>query len=262
MDNKNKLFLSDIDGTLLKTRLPICPNVVDAIKSFISSGGSFAFSTGRSLVSARKLRNTIPVNAPCVLCGGALIYDFDKDRAIRSIELKAGTYDIVENILSDYEDVSVTVTNADSVYNVRKNQRLINRGVEEDTNAPMAALRQIEKPIKILFTCDNIDTLHEIESLFTSEKGYTFKFASAHFCEVTDISASKGSAAAYIKEYMADCRLFSAGDAMSDLEMASVSEIFFAPESAMEEVRMQAEILFPPPQVGGFVQALEHVISL
>ena len=212
MDNKNKLFLSDIDGTLLKTRMPLCENVSAAIKRFIAEQGYFGFSTGRSLVSARKLCLAIPVNAPCVLCGGALIYDFDADKAICSIELNKDVYDIVRNVLTRFEDVSVTVTTANAVYNVRKNQRLINRGVEEDATAPMAELDNIENPIKLLFTCDDVDTLNKIGELFTEENGYTFKFASTYFCEVTDIRANKGRAAAFIKEYMGNPRLFCAGD--------------------------------------------------
>lgn len=256
------LFLSDVDGTLLKTREPVPPVVLASIRRWMEEGGRFALSTGRCLRSARRLVEEIPVNAPCILCGGALVYDFSQDRALYIRPLGEETLGTLETVLEEYLGVSVTVTTREDVYNLRINSRLKNRGVEEDANAPLTALEDIREPIiKVLFTEDDPQVLEGLrERLFTGG-GETFSFASRHFCELTAPGVNKGSAAAFLRGLYGGCRMYTAGDAMSDVYMAEASDCFFAPLSAPEEVRAQADRLFPPPWEGGIAEAFRYALE-
>ena len=262
MDQKTKLFLSDVDGTLLKTRSAVPREVIHAINRFMTSGGKFALSTGRCLKSAKRLVSEVPVNAPCILCGGALIYDFQKEQAIQAHILDDDVFEKIGRVLKEYSDVSVTITTCEEVYNIRKNDRLRTRGVEEDANAAVVPLRDIRKPVKVLFTNDDPAVLTEIYKRWFDSHLYTFSFASRCFCELTARGADKGSAAAYLAGLYGDCRVFTAGDALSDVYMAQNSEQFFAPTSAPEEVRKYADRLFLPPQEGGIAEVIDFVRKL
>ena len=48
---KNKLIISDFDGTLLTTRQTVPGRVKDVIDEYIAAGGIFAVCTGRMLAS-------------------------------------------------------------------------------------------------------------------------------------------------------------------------------------------------------------------
>lgn len=256
------LFLSDVDGTLLKTREPVPPAVLASIRRWVEAGGWFALSTGRCLRSARRLVEEIPVNAPCILCGGALVYDFSRDQILRTRPLGKETLKKLETILEEYPDVSVTLTTQEDVYNIRLNSRLQNRGVEEDANAPLTALEDIREPvIKALFTEDDPQVLNELRERFFSGEEETFSFASQHFCELTAQGVNKGSAAAFLRGLYGGCRMYTAGDAMSDVYMAESSDCFFAPVSAPEEVRNRADRLFPPPWEGGITEAFRYALE-
>lgn len=256
------LFLSDVDGTLLKTREPIPPTVFAAIRQWMAAGGKFALSTGRCLQSAQRLVKEIPVNAPCLLCGGALIYDFLEERALAVRPLEETAFRKLRAVLEAYPDVSLTVTTCETVYNIRMNSRLRNRGVEEDANAPLTALEDIREPvIKALFTEDDPRILEALRERFFDGGQETFSFASRHFCELTARGVNKGSAAAFLQRLCGGCRVYAAGDALSDVSMAEISHLFFAPASAPEEVRRRAGRLFPPPQEGGIAEAIRFALS-
>ncbi|WP_295763652.1 HAD family hydrolase [uncultured Oscillibacter sp.] len=269
MDNKGMdvrrgpgLFLSDVDGTLLKTREPVPPAALAAVRRWMEAGGRFALSTGRCLRSARRLVEEIPVNAPCILCGGALVYDFSQDRALYARPLEEGTLGKLEAVLEGYPGVSVTVTTQEEVYNLRVNGRLRARGVEEDANAPLAALGDVRGAVvKVLFTEDDPAVLEELRERLFSGGGETFSFASRHFCELTARGVDKGSAAAFLRGLFGGCRMYTAGDAMSDVYMAEISDRFFAPLSAPGEVRARADRLFPPPWEGGIAEAFRCALE-
>ena len=54
------LFVSDIDGTLLKTGQMPRLSVLRAIARFQEEGGEFCLCTGRALPAVRELLNWIP----------------------------------------------------------------------------------------------------------------------------------------------------------------------------------------------------------
>ena len=78
---KKRIFLSDIDGTLLKGRGSIPEAVAEAARKFAETGW-LCLCTGRSLASAEGIAGLLGVNAPSILLTGAELYDFQKKRAV------------------------------------------------------------------------------------------------------------------------------------------------------------------------------------
>ena len=54
-------------------------------------------------------------------------------------------------------------------------------------------------------------------------------------------------------------RVFSAGDAPSDMVMISQSELFFVPETAMPSVCTVADRIIPAPEAGGLALAFQQL---
>ena len=81
------LLASDFDNTLIYTEAALrsgepvpdlSPRNREALEYFMGRGGRFAVATGRALAAFRHYADKVPVNAPCVVCNGAAIYDFAK----------------------------------------------------------------------------------------------------------------------------------------------------------------------------------------
>ncbi len=72
-----KLFVSDMDGTLLRRDVTISPENLDAIAALESRGVTFAIATGRSYVDARIILDRFGVRCPVVCSNGAAVRDAD-----------------------------------------------------------------------------------------------------------------------------------------------------------------------------------------
>ena len=260
-----KLFLTDVDGTLLKTGGALHVDVIEAARRFVHAGGYFGLSTGRAFSAVSALVPQLPINAPCILCSGALVYDFNPQCAVSISPMERGVLPLLRVVLTRFPTVSITVFTENSIGTLRVNERLLAHGVYEDRTAPMIALPDIDKPIKILFTCDDVATLELIGREFVDPEQFSYHAASRHFYELTRYGINKGTAAGALCASLGaggKCHLYTAGDAASDLTMQAVSKAFFAPLTAPAEIRDKAVMVFPPAAEGGLAQALEYVRSL
>lgn len=255
---KQNYFITDIDGTLLRTGQPPHPRVVQAIARFQEDGGLVCLCTGRALPALGLVLRQLPPLGPGILCGGALIYDFRQREILESREMDERIFPALEQILSCLPQVSVTVSTADAIYRIRDNECLLTRGVYEDRTAPSRQLDQVGFGLlKVLFTCDRPEVLEEMGRTFLDPDKFELHRASRHFYELTAAGVNKGTAVAALQAHLGCGKVFCAGDAPSDLDMAPWAELFYAPQTAMESVKQAADRIFPPPEQGGLAWALD-----
>ena len=260
-----KLFLSDIDGTLLRDNSGIHPDVIEAIRRFIKEGGKFGLCTGRALPALLPIIESLPINAPCIACGGSIVYDPKLEKIIYARPLDESVFDFINAVLDKYPDVSITACLRAEIVNIRVNNRLLNKGIPEDRGAPVVSLDKVKEPMKLLLSCDDPETLAEIGRKYVNPSLFSFLASGVHFYELMPNGADKGSAVKEAAKAAADgegCRLFTAGDASSDLAMKSASELFFAPENALPKVLKNADVIVPTPENAGIAKALEKVMAI
>lgn len=259
-----KLFLSDIDGTILKTGYDIHPAVAPALMEFTENGGFFGLSTGRHLSAIKEIAARLPITAPCILCGGAMIYDLQNNSPLFTKTFDKNVFSFISNVLQRYSDVSVTVCTSQSIFNLRLNDVLLDRGVYEDRTAPLVSFDDIKDfdLIKVLLTCRDTDKLKEIGREYVDHNNSVYHAASRRFYELTPLNCNKGIAAQFIHNHFggeAECVLYTAGDSDSDLSMKPVSSCFFVPETAADHVKSQASVIIPSPFDGGIAVAIKHI---
>lgn len=93
-------LFSDVDGTLMTSEYTIPQVNIDALRRFTREGGHFALATGRGVSrSTFDLLESLPVNAPCVLLNGALLYDGEKRERLACFYLPPSARDMVERLL-------------------------------------------------------------------------------------------------------------------------------------------------------------------
>ena len=67
------LYITDLDGTLLRSDECISDYTANIINRFIESGGCFSYATARSIVTASKVTNKLKTEFPVICHNGALI---------------------------------------------------------------------------------------------------------------------------------------------------------------------------------------------
>ena len=69
------LLTVDYDRTMTDPNSKVPQRNLEAIRYFMDNGGAFTLNTGRSTTTAKKLLNTLPVNAPMILYNGSACYE-------------------------------------------------------------------------------------------------------------------------------------------------------------------------------------------
>lgn len=75
-----RLYISDLDGTLLTPEKTISPRTREAVNRAIAAGEGFSVATARSASTVVEILQGIQLNLPVVLMNGVFLYDIAADR--------------------------------------------------------------------------------------------------------------------------------------------------------------------------------------
>ncbi len=86
------LYISDLDGTLLRDDQSVSSYSVDALETAMDRGALFSLATARSIIGLAMLDfGGLRFRQPLVLMNGVMLYDKEQDRILQSCEMPADT---------------------------------------------------------------------------------------------------------------------------------------------------------------------------
>ncbi|MGI6668807.1 MAG: Cof-type HAD-IIB family hydrolase [Acetivibrionales bacterium] len=258
------LFLSDVDGTLLRVGIGIAPGVKEAVKKFRDMGGLFTLCTGRSQFSTGWIVKELDIDIPCVLYNGAAIYDFGENKFLYASPMSNDVLETVREVYDSFPGVSIQVYTKDRIYQVRHNELLKARGIKEELGDSLTEINNIHGEIlKIVLASEDIPMLKRCGEVFKSN-ALNFAFSSRRFAEVISAEAGKEKGLFRMAEYfnVKTEHTFAAGDGMTDLPMLKASGFSFAPESSAKAVLDICDMIIPPCEDGGMEKALLTAIDI
>ena len=120
-DFSDILLSVDYDRTLTDPESRIPQRNIDAIRYFISHGGTFTVNTGRSLPMTKVFRDIVPVNAPLLLYNGSAAYDIHRQEFLFAHEIQMDLWETVETCQKLFPDLTVEVQGVDAHYRFSEN---------------------------------------------------------------------------------------------------------------------------------------------
>ena len=233
------LLASDFDNTLiyteeaLRTGQPIPPLSAGnraALERFMEQGGRFCVATGR---------------APCVICNGAAIYDFEQGAYLETALLPGQTRERVQPVLDAFPEVGVEAYHVENVIHavhvnefVRAHEHLTGVRVEE-----RESLLEVPGPLgKLLFEAEH-EALLEVEAYIRGRgwaDGYELIYSGKTLLELTAKGASKGGMLLKLADRLGIGRgdVYAVGDERNDISMlTAAAAVGFAPANCAEAVR-------------------------
>ena len=240
------MIASDFDRTLTDPQDQIPQSNLDAIRYFIDEGGTFTVASGRSIPLFRERAALVPVNAPCILGNGAVLYDYQTETLHRfepldeefapKIIAAARAYD---NSLS----VEVQCLDAHYIYgaDTTRDRFLAASGVK-----PIHVEKDPPFPWMKIVVCAADDHVIESYDEVAPEKLEKFRLLMEYidrFCrekccatrsmprliEIGTNTCDKGTAARTLANTLGRKTLVCAGDAMNDLAMLREADLAFCP---------------------------------
>lgn len=270
------LYVSDLDGTLLNSKVELSTYTLDTIRELTNSGLLFTFATARSLTGALKKVSTLPVTLPAIVYNGAFIRDVKTGNAIRScffndrqkeeifeIILRHGATPIVYSYHNDSERVSYIGSKLNDGMNVYVNNRKGDMRLR-DVNS----VEELFSGNVFYFTC--IGTQEEMAPL-NEEIVATGKYTSVYdkniyrddyWCEIMPKEATKAQAVQSLKEIYKCDRVVSFGDALNDRSIFEVSDECYAVENAHPYLKEIATAVIPSNDCDGVAKTLRKLTGL
>jgi len=266
------LLASDFDNTLIYTAgcmgagkpiPPLSERNREAIRYFTSEGGRFSIATGRALPAFTAVASLVPFNAPCIICNGAAIYDFEAGGYLEFAALDAPALSRAQAVLDAFPTVAVEVYHQDSAVHVvhpnemsRRHALLTMSPAEE-----RPSMADVPLPIgKLLFEGER-PVLERVRQ-FMEERGWADDCELIHsadmLLEMTRTGASKGGMLSLLAERLGirkDC-VYAVGDEANDLNMMAAAARGFAPANCVEAVRRSGATLVSDARYGAVADAV------
>ena len=83
-----RLYVSDLDGTLLNQQAELSDVTIDVIKRAIAQGLDFTVSTARTPTTALKIVEPLHLQLPVMMMNGVLVYDMATKKYLKKRQLK------------------------------------------------------------------------------------------------------------------------------------------------------------------------------
>ena len=267
------LYVSDLDGTLLRSDETISEYTAQTINRLTNEGMLFSYATARSYHTAKKVTQGMEAKIPLIVYNGAFILDNVTGEVMCSNffgeEAKGILDDFIENDL--YPIVYAYIDNTEKFSFIpdkcskAQAEFLASRKGDARTNAVFQK-EQLYAGNIFYFTC--IDEKEKLEPLYERYKDTchcVFQkdiYSGEQWLEIMPLAASKSNAIRQLKEYLNCDKVVVFGDAINDLDMFQMADECYAVANAAPELKAIATQVIGGNNEDGVVKWLEELTML
>lgn len=266
------LYVSDLDGTLLRSNQKTSEFTNFTINNLVEKGMIFSYATARSLITAKKVTRGIKAKIPLIVYNGAFVIDNITeeilianyfDESVRSVldELFANRiFPIVYAHIDGAEKFSfVPELCTDEMMKFLDSRKgdirtnIVNKS-EDLKNGDIFYITCIDEEGKLKPFYDKYkDRFHCVfqKDIYTGDQ----------WLEIMPIAASKSNAIIQLQKLL-DCeKVISFGDGKNDIDMFKISDESYAVQNADEELKEYATAVISSNDEDGVAVWLEKILK-
>ncbi len=261
-----KLFVSDIDGTLLVPGKEVSAKNIEAIKKMVDAGITVTIATGRMYRAALPIAQKLGVNVPIITYNGALIKTVD-GKILHAEYLPA---DLVVEIVNFFEKRNWYLQNYSGdvlYYPARSDYTDFYESTQKVTGNEIswAALREkTDKVCKLLSISSSAAETAERIAALKAEFGNKIEVTKSHpqFTEIICPGVSKASAIKILAQKLGvdKSEVMAIGDAENDLPMLKAAGQSVAMGNALDIVKNSCDFVTGNCEDDGFAEAVEKYV--
>lgn len=245
------LYVTDLDGTLLNSKIMVSENSKEIINSLVEKGMSFTFATARSLVSAKRVTSGLNIKVPVVVYNGAFIMNYNTGEVIHSCNFSHREVDFVTQKLKKYNLIPLVYSFNNGKECVSYNKNYVNDGTRiylesrkgDKRLTPLDSNRNLYDGEVFYFTI--ISTEKELIPFYNEickdeNLRVTLQqdiYNEYFWCEIMPQNASKAHGIGCLKEIMGFDKVVSFGDAQNDIPMFLNSQECYAVSNGVKELK-------------------------
>ena len=248
------LFVSDLDGTLMRSDLTISDFTVKTINRLVEQGISFTYATARSIVSARTITSDLKLNLPVITRNGAVLADNNTGGVLEKALFTSDEVSLLKNLLPElpkagfvscYFGDDMIKTFAETKHTVGL-QGYLDYYKDDPATVIVPDLSDIFRGAPGYVTM--IGDKDEIEPVYkraAEYKGWECIFQKdiyrdEYWLEICPQNCTKAKSILKLKEEYGFEKLVVFGDSVNDLPMFKIADESYAVSNAIDELKVQA----------------------
>ena len=260
-----RLFLADVDGTLVRPDKSLAPSTVAAVRALHDAGIHFAVTSGRPPRGMEMLVAPLAIRVPLAGFNGGLVVEPDFD----VLEEHLVPDDIVPRAISQLESFGLTVWLYRGVdWFVRDRD---GAHVDRESHTVQFEPTVVEsfddvstRVAKIVGVSDDFDAVAAAESAAHDglDLHVSVSRSQPYYLDITHPQANKGAVVTYLSERydLAEDEIATIGDMPNDVLMFSRSGLSIAMGNAHREVQRAARHVTTSNDEDGFANAVDRYI--
>ena len=252
-DNQTEkcLYVSDLDGTLLRSDETISEYTRDVINRLTENGGLFSYATARSYVTAKKVTKGLDAQIPIIVYNGTFVIDNASEEILISNYFGNEIREVLTELFAN-EIYPIVYSFIDAVEYFSFITDKCNKGMWAflDTRRGDRRWREVQNTEELvqgnIFYITCIDTKEKLEPFFEKYRDkYHLVFerdiyTKEQWLEIMPLGASKANATLQLKKLLNCNKIVSFGDGANDIDMFKISDEAYAVSNAVDELKQVA----------------------
>ena len=264
------LYVSDLDGTLLRKNETLSTYTIKTINTLTASGMLFSYATARSLNTAKKVTEGLNTHFPLIIYNGAFVKDNITEEILIANYFEEDVYEVLKDLLAheiypiiysyqnNIEKFSYIPEKATSGMQAFLNSR---RG-DKRTNIVTAESELMDGNLFYITCIDKPEKLEPFYHKYKNKYHVVYQkdiYTGEQWLEIMPQKASKAQAALQLKQKLECDRLVVFGDGKNDIDMFEIADEAYAVENAVSELKAVATGIIGSNENDGVAKYLQKI---
>lgn len=270
------LYVTDLDGTLLRKNGKIHAESLAIINELVEKGLLFTYATARSLSSAWMVTQGLKVSLPVIVHNGAFIMNADTGDMVVKQQFHIEEMEEAKRIFQDCGISPLVYSFIQGEQRVSWLPQKENEGIRHYLNErkgdkrfrPVVNEDELYQGDMFYFTCiGEKEELQPVYEQFSKDKRYRCTlqqelYRPEFWCEIMPVGATKANAIKLLKERYHCDKIIAFGDAINDIPMFETADEAYAVENGVEELKKLATGLIDSNEENGVAKWLKKYAVL
>lgn len=265
------LYVSDLDGTLLRSNETTSEYTNNVINNLTDRGMIFSYATARSFITAKKVTKGINAKIPVIVYNGAFVMDNVTEDILIANYFDKSVYEVLDELFANkiYPIVYAYIEGKEKFSFVAElctvgMKKFINsRKGDIRTNA-VNATADLKSGDIFYITC--IDEPEKLKPIYDKYKErfhcvyQTDIYTKEQWLEIMPLEASKSNAIKQLQSLLECENLVVFGDGKNDIDMFELADESYAVQNAHEDLKKYATAIISSNDEDGVAKWFEQML--
>ena len=267
------LYVSDLDGTLLRSNQQTSEYTNKVINSLTDKGMIFSYATARSIITAKKVTKGINAKIPLIVYNGAFVIDNVTEEILIANYFDEAVYKLLDELFVNniypivyaYIDGKEKFSFVPELCTEGMKKFVDSRKGDIRTNA-VNTMEDLKNGDIFYITC--VDEPEKLKPIYDKYQEifhcvyHTDIYTKDQWLEIMSLTASKSNAIKQLQAFLGCDRLVVFGDGKNDIDMFELADESYAVQNANEDLKKCATEIILSNDEEGVAKWFESKFSL